>query len=106
MAPDAPDVPDPAVPSDPGPVQGADGPPRHVALVGVTASGKSALALDLARRDRTIELVSVDSMQVYRGMDIGTAKPTPAERAEVPHHLVDELEPGTRRHAAPPAGRL
>lgn len=67
--------------------------PRHAALVGVTASGKSALALDLARLDRTIELVSVDSMQVYRGMDIGTAKPSPAERAEVPHHLVDVADP-------------
>jgi tRNA dimethylallyltransferase len=63
------------------------------AVVGATASGKSALALALARRDPTIELVSVDSMQVYRGMDIGTAKPTPAERAEVPHHLVDVVDP-------------
>jgi tRNA dimethylallyltransferase len=67
--------------------------PRPVALVGTTASGKSALALDLARRDPTIEIVSVDSMQVYRGMDIGTAKPTPAERAEVPHHLIDIADP-------------
>jgi tRNA dimethylallyltransferase len=66
---------------------------RHAALVGATASGKSALALAMARRDPTIELVSVDSMQVYRRMDIGTAKPTPAERAEVPHHLVDVAEP-------------
>jgi tRNA dimethylallyltransferase len=67
--------------------------PRPVALVGTTASGKSALALDLARRDPTIEIVSVDSMQVYRGMDIGTAKPTPPERAEVPHHLIDIADP-------------
>ena len=66
---------------------------RHAVLVGATASGKSALALELARRDRTWELVSADSMQVYRGMDIGTAKPTAAERAEVPHHLLDRLEP-------------
>jgi tRNA dimethylallyltransferase len=65
----------------------------HAALVGATASGKSALALALARRDPSWELVSVDSMQVYRGMDIGTAKPTPAERAEVPHHLLDRLDP-------------
>ena len=93
MAPDPPDVPDPAVASDPDSDRAADGPPRHVALVGVTASGKSGLALDLARRDRTIELVSVDSMQVYRGMDIGTAKPTRAERAAVPHHLVDVADP-------------
>jgi tRNA dimethylallyltransferase len=66
---------------------------RHLALVGTTASGKSALALDLARRHRDIELVSIDSMQVYRGMDIGTAKPTPDEQAEVPHHLIDLVEP-------------
>ncbi len=67
--------------------------PRHAALVGATASGKSALALALARRDPGWELVSVDSMQVYRGMDIGTAKPTSAEQAEVPHHLIDLLDP-------------
>jgi tRNA dimethylallyltransferase len=66
---------------------------RHVALVGATATGKSALALALARRDPAFEIVSVDSMQVYRGMDIGTAKPTPAERAEVPHHLLDVADP-------------
>jgi tRNA dimethylallyltransferase len=67
--------------------------PRHAALVGATASGKSALALALARRDPTWELVSIDSMQVYRGMDIGTAKPTAAEQAEAPHHLIDLLDP-------------
>ena len=66
---------------------------RHAVLVGATASGKSALALDLARRDPSWELVSMDSMQVYRGMDIGTAKPTIAEQAEVRHHLIDRLEP-------------
>ncbi|MDD9371515.1 MAG: tRNA (adenosine(37)-N6)-dimethylallyltransferase MiaA, partial [Acidimicrobiales bacterium] len=68
-------------------------PPRHVALVGTTASGKSALALAAARRAPDVEIVSVDSMQVYRGMDIGTAKPTAAERAEVPHHLLDVADP-------------
>ena len=67
--------------------------PGHAALVGTTASGKSALALAMGRRDPSIELVSVDSMQVYRRMDIGTAKPTPVERAEVPHHLLDLAEP-------------
>ena len=67
--------------------------PRPLALVGTTASGKSALALEVARRRPDVELVSVDSMQVYRGMDIGTAKPTPAERAEVPHHLLDLADP-------------
>jgi tRNA dimethylallyltransferase len=65
----------------------------HVALVGPTASGKSAAALAVARRRPDVELVTVDSMQVYRGMDIGTAKPTPTEQAEVPHHLVDIAEP-------------
>jgi tRNA dimethylallyltransferase len=63
------------------------------ALVGPTASGKSALALELARQVPGIELVSVDAMQVYRGMDIGTATPTPAERAAVRHHLLDLADP-------------
>lgn len=67
--------------------------PRHLALVGPTASGKSALALALARRHRDLELVTVDSMQVYRGMDVGTAKPSPEEQREVPHHLIDLVEP-------------
>src|SRR5204863_10115987 len=62
---------------------------RHLALVGPTASGKSALAFAVARRLGDIELVSVDSMQVYRGMDIGTAKPSLAEQAEIRHHLID-----------------
>ena len=66
---------------------------RHLALVGPTASGKSALALALARTDTSFEIITVDSMQVYRGMDIGTAKPTAAERAEVPHHLLDLCDP-------------
>jgi tRNA dimethylallyltransferase len=65
----------------------------HLALVGTTASGKSAMALEVARRRPGIELASVDSMQVYREMDIGTAKPSPAERAEVPHHLIDLVDP-------------
>jgi tRNA dimethylallyltransferase len=66
---------------------------RHLALVGTTASGKSTLALEAARSLGGIEIVAVDSMQVYRGMDIGTAKPSPAERAEVPHHLLDVADP-------------
>ena len=66
----------------------------HLVIIGPTASGKSRLALDLARRrEGTIELVSVDSMQVYRGMDIGTAKPSAAERAEIPHHVIDVVDP-------------
>jgi tRNA dimethylallyltransferase len=64
-------------------------------LVGPTAVGKSAVALALAVR-LDAEIVSADSMQVYRGMDIGTAKPSPAERAAVPHHLVDTVEVGER----------
>jgi tRNA dimethylallyltransferase len=70
--------------------------PRHSALVGTTASGKSALALAIARRDPRVELVSIDSMQVYRGMDVGTAKPSRAEQAEVPHHLIDIADPWER----------
>lgn len=65
----------------------------HLTLVGPTASGKTQLALDLARTLGDIEIVSVDSMQVYRGLDIGTAKPTPAERATVSHHLIDVADP-------------
>jgi tRNA dimethylallyltransferase len=61
----------------------------HLALVGPTASGKSALAIEVADAWRDVEIVSVDSMQVYRGLDIGTAKATAAERAAVPHHLID-----------------
>jgi len=59
-----------------------------VLLLGPTACGKSALAMALAEHVR-LEIVSIDSAQVYRGMDIGTAKPAPAERARVPHHLLD-----------------
>jgi tRNA dimethylallyltransferase len=66
---------------------------RHLGLVGATASGKSALAMALARRHPDLEIVAVDSMQVYRGMDIGTATPTAAEQAEVRHHLIDVVDP-------------
>ncbi len=66
---------------------------RHLALVGPTASGKSALALEIARAAGDIELVSLDSMQVYRGLDIGTAKPTSFDRAEIVHHLIDVADP-------------
>jgi tRNA dimethylallyltransferase len=61
--------------------------------VGPTASGKSALALGAAHALGDVEIVSLDSMQVYRGLDIGTAKPSPAERASVPHHVVDLVGP-------------
>lgn len=66
-------------------------PPAPVAVVGPTASGKSALGLDLAERLGG-EIVNVDSMQLYRGMDIGTAKVPPAERRGIPHHQLDVLE--------------
>ena len=62
------------------------------ALLGPTASGKSALALEAAER-LPLEIVSMDSALVYRGMDIGTAKPSPAQRARVPHHLIDLVDP-------------
>ncbi len=65
----------------------------HLALVGPTASGKSDLALAVARALGDIEIVSVDSMQVYRCLDIGTAKPSAEARASVPHHLIDVAEP-------------
>jgi tRNA dimethylallyltransferase len=62
--------------------------PLPVFLAGPTAAGKSAVALDLAERIGG-EIISVDSMQVYRGLDIGTAKPSPDDRKRVPHHLID-----------------
>lgn len=61
-------------------------------LAGPTASGKSAAGLELARR-LSAEIISLDSMAIYRGMDIGTAKPSPAERREIPHHLMDVIDP-------------
>jgi len=66
----------------------AESPPPVVAVVGPTATGKTALAVALARRLGG-EVVNADSMQLYRGMDIGTAKPDLAERGGVPHHLLD-----------------
>lgn len=65
---------------------------RYVALAGPTASGKTAAALAIAQR-HAVEIISVDSALVYRGMDIGAAKPTAAELAEVPHHLIDIRDP-------------
>jgi tRNA dimethylallyltransferase len=78
-------------------VAGGLTPGRHLVLVGPTASGKSALALSLARRRRAegqqVELISMDSMAVYRGMDIGTTTPDAHDRAQVPHHLLDVVDP-------------
>ncbi len=64
-------------------------------LIGPTASGKSALALEIAALAGA-EILSLDSMLVYRGLDVGTAKPTPEERARVRHHLIDLVEPAER----------
>ncbi len=94
------DGPDPGTgPGEPGCAMGAGA----VALVGPTASGKSSVALEVALRSTgpeggalrawPIELVSIDSMAVYRGMDIGTAKPTAAQRDQVRYHLVDLVDP-------------
>ena len=71
---------------------------RPLAIVGPTGSGKSAVALTVVERMASparppIEIVSVDAMQIYRGMDIGTAKPTDDERRRVPHHLIDLVDP-------------
>ncbi|MBX3607807.1 MAG: tRNA (adenosine(37)-N6)-dimethylallyltransferase MiaA [Piscinibacter sp.] len=68
-------------------------------LAGPTAAGKTAAALAIAEA-LPVEIVSVDSALVYRGMDIGTAKPTAAERAQVPHHLIDILDPAQAYSAA------
>ena len=72
---------------------GGEGSAAPVALVGPTASGKSALAHAWAVAGGDVEIVTVDSMQVYRGMDIGTAKPTAVQQAEVRHHLLDVADP-------------
>ena len=73
--------------------------PLAVCLAGPTAAGKSAAAMALAA-ELPLEIISVDSAQVYRGMDIGTAKPSADERAAVPHHLIDILEPTQAYSAA------
>ena len=66
---------------------------KLLVIAGPTASGKTALSLLLAKQMNG-EIVSADSMQIYRGMDVGTAKATPTEQAEVPHHMLDLLDPG------------
>ena len=73
--------------------------PPALVLTGPTASGKSGVAVELARC-LPCEIVSVDSALVYRGMDIGTAKPDAATLASVPHHLIDLLDPTERYSAA------
>ncbi len=73
--------------------------PKVVAIVGPTATGKTPLALSLALKFRG-EIISADSVQVYRGLDIGTAKPSMEERGLVPHHLIDILDPDEEYSAA------
>ncbi|GAB4400173.1 MAG: tRNA (adenosine(37)-N6)-dimethylallyltransferase MiaA [Rhodoferax sp.] len=73
--------------------------PPHLALVGPTAAGKTAVALALAQV-MPIEIISLDSALVYRGMDIGTAKPSAVERAQVTHHLIDIRDPSQAYSAA------
>ncbi len=83
--------------------QRTETPPGPLCLAGPTASGKTAAALAIAEALAPacpVEIVSVDSALVYRGLDIGTAKPSPAERARVPHHLIDILEPNAIYSAA------
>lgn len=67
-------------------------PPKILVITGPTASGKTALAVELAKR-RNGEVVSADSMQIYRRMDIGTAKPTVEEMGGIPHHMIDVADP-------------
>ena len=66
---------------------------KAIAIVGPTASGKTRLSLELSER-LGAEIISLDSMQIYRGMNIGTAKASEAERAKIPHHMIDFLSPG------------
>jgi tRNA dimethylallyltransferase len=73
----------------------ANGVMREVAIVAPTASGKSDVAMAVAR-ETGAHIIAVDAMQVYRGMDIGTAKPTTADRAAVPHHCIDIADPSER----------
>ena len=73
--------------------------PKALFILGPTASGKTALALNLAQQ-QPIEIISVDSALVYRGMDIGTAKPSAAEQAICPHHLIDIIDPTESYSAA------
>lgn len=74
----------------------SSGAPRRVVVLGPTASGKSAVAMHVAAALGDVDIVAVDAMQVYRRMDIGTAKPTSHDRSIVPHHCLDLVEPSDR----------
>jgi tRNA dimethylallyltransferase len=71
--------------------------PTLFGLIGATATGKTGASIEIARRLRTrgieVEIIALDSRQLYRGLDVGTGKPTPSERAEVTHHLIDVIDP-------------
>ena len=73
--------------------------PHIIVVAGPTASGKTRLGIKLAQKYNG-EIVSADSMQIYRGMDIGTAKATPEEQRAVPHHMIDIIEPDEAYSAA------
>ncbi len=77
--------------------------PTLLALVGPTGTGKTEIAAEIARATGA-EIISVDSMQVYRRLDIGTAKPSPALRSEIPHHLIDVVDPDDPMSAGRYAG--
>jgi len=70
--------------------------PRRVVVLGPTASGKSAVAMQAASEFSDVDIVAVDAMQVYRGMNVGTAKPTADDQRRVPHHCLDLVEPSMR----------
>ncbi|MDE2655536.1 MAG: tRNA (adenosine(37)-N6)-dimethylallyltransferase MiaA, partial [Gemmatimonadota bacterium] len=76
----------------------SSGAPEFLAIAGPTGAGKTALSL-LVARELDAEIISMDSRQIYRGMDIGTAKATARERATVPHHGLDIRTPGERYSA-------
>lgn len=86
------------IPSWLSPERNLSQPPQTPVLVGPTAVGKTAVALALAAH-WPVEIISADSRQVYRRLDVGTAKPTPRDQARVPHHGLDQVEPGQRYNA-------
>ncbi len=97
---EVPPIPPPADPADPADsaesqddTAAAPSSAPVLVIVGPTASGKSSVAMQVARKRGDVELVAIDAFTVYRGMDLGTAKPSAEDRDEVPHHLVDVLDP-------------
>ena len=68
-------------------------PNGHLVLIGTTASGKSSLSIEVAKKRPNLEILSMDSMAIYQGMNIGTATPSDEEQREVQHHLINIVEP-------------